>query len=172
MFILYPYDHACIPYHIICPFFASLVLQYDAFHLPHAASCRCPHCQKYIFLASIKCCPFLSYPSLSALTETIGVLGLYDGTMGLNGGSGHASGSTLPPSHPLLAELASLRQQLAQYQKSGHQSAIQLQGARLELSLAKEECSVLRETNTTLRSEVDVLRSVYVSVSFPLSCSR
>jgi hypothetical protein len=65
---------------------------------------------------------------------------------------------TLATSHPLMAELASLRQQLVQYQKSGHQSAIQLQGARLELSLAKEECHVLRETNDTLRSEVNVLR--------------
>ena len=74
-----------------------------------------------------------------------------------NGNSnGHAS--TLSPSHPLMAELASLRQQLAQFQKSGHQSAIQLQGARLELSLAKEESQVLRDTNETLRSEIDVLR--------------
>lgn len=75
-------------------------------------------------------------------------------------GNGHAP--TLASNHPLMAELASLRQQLAQFQKSGHQSAIQLQGARLEVSLAKEECQVLRETNETLRSEVDVLR--YVSV--------
>lgn len=69
---------------------------------------------------------------------------------------------TLAPSHPLMAELASLRQQLAQYQKSGHQSAIQVQSARLELSLVKEECHVLRETNETLRSEVNVLRYVKV----------
>ena len=70
--------------------------------------------------------------------------------------NGHAS--ALAPSHPLMAELASLRQQLAQFQKSGHQSAIQLQGARLELNLAKEETQVLKETNETLRSEIDVLR--------------
>jgi hypothetical protein len=65
---------------------------------------------------------------------------------------------TLSPSHPLIAELTSLRQQLAQYQKSGHHSAIQLQGAKLELNLAKEETAVLRETNETLRSEINVLR--------------
>lgn len=73
-------------------------------------------------------------------------------------GSGNSHASTLSPSHPLMAELASLRQQLAQFQKSGHQSAIQLQGARLELSLAKEESQVLKETNDTLRSELEVLR--------------
>jgi len=70
--------------------------------------------------------------------------------------------STLPSSHPLIAELTSLRQQLAQYQKSGHQSAIQLQGARLEVNLAKEESTNLREANDTLRSELQILR--YVSV--------
>jgi hypothetical protein len=75
--------------------------------------------------------------------------------------------SSLPSSHPLIAELTSLRQQLAQYQKSGHQSAIQLQGARLELNLAKEETAVLRETNDTLRSEITVLR--YVTTHIPYS---
>ena len=69
--------------------------------------------------------------------------------------------SSLPSSHPLIAELTSIRQQLAQYQKSGHQSGIQLQGARLECSLAKEETALLRETNDTLRSEITVLRYVY-----------
>jgi hypothetical protein len=69
-----------------------------------------------------------------------------------------SSSSPLPSTHPLVAELTSLRQQLAQYQKSGHQSAIQLQGARLELNFAKEESAVLRETNDTLRSEINVLR--------------
>jgi chromosome segregation ATPase len=69
-----------------------------------------------------------------------------------------SSSNPLPSTHPLVAELTSLRQQLAQYQKSGHQSAIQLQGARLELNFAKEESAVLRETNDTLRSEIDVLR--------------
>jgi len=66
--------------------------------------------------------------------------------------------STLPSSHPLIAELTSLRQQLAQYQKSGHQSAIQLQGAKLELNLAKDESTHLREANDTLRSELQILR--------------
>ena len=66
--------------------------------------------------------------------------------------------STLPSSHPLIAELTSLRQQLAQYQKSGHQSAIQLQGAKLELNLAKDETAHLREANDTLRSELQILR--------------
>jgi hypothetical protein len=72
---------------------------------------------------------------------------------------------TLPSSHPLIAELTSLRQQLAQYQKSGHQSAIQLQGARLESNLAKEECTHLREANDTLRSELQILRYVLNSSS-------
>ena len=66
--------------------------------------------------------------------------------------------STLPSSHPLIAELTSLRQQLSQYQKSGHQSAIQLQGAKLELNLAKDEQAHLREANETLRSELQILR--------------
>jgi hypothetical protein len=68
--------------------------------------------------------------------------------------------STLPSSHPLIAELTSLRQQLSQYQKSGHQSAIQLQGAKLELNLAKDEQAHLREANETLRSELQILRYV------------
>lgn len=68
--------------------------------------------------------------------------------------------TTLPTSHPLITELISLRQQLGQFQKSAHQTGIQLQGARLELSLVKEENAVLREGNNTLKSEVDVLRCV------------
>lgn len=68
--------------------------------------------------------------------------------------------TTLPTSHPLIAELASLRQQLQQYQKSSHQSSIQLQGAKLELSLLKERYAALEATDATLRAEVDSLRSV------------
>jgi hypothetical protein len=72
--------------------------------------------------------------------------------------------STLPSSHPLIAELTSLRQQLSQYQKSGHQSAIQLQGAKLELNLAKDEQAHLREANESLRSELQILRYVLSTV--------
>lgn len=72
---------------------------------------------------------------------------------------------TLPTSHPLIAELSSLRQQLHQYQRSAHQSAIQLQGARLELSLSKEEKGVLREQADNLRKEVQILRCAAAGAS-------
>ncbi|RXK41776.1 hypothetical protein M231_01011 [Tremella mesenterica] len=67
--------------------------------------------------------------------------------------------TSLPPTHPLILELTSLRQQLHQYQTSAHQTAIQLQGTRLELSLAKEESMGLRQTCEVLKREIEVLRS-------------
>ncbi|EIW69818.1 hypothetical protein TREMEDRAFT_12156, partial [Tremella mesenterica DSM 1558] len=67
--------------------------------------------------------------------------------------------TSLPPTHPLILELTSLRQQLHQYQTSAHQTAIQLQGTRLELSLAKEESMGLRQTCEVLKREVEILRS-------------
>jgi len=70
------------------------------------------------------------------------------------------SPATLPSSHPLISELSSLRQQLHQYQRSSHQTAIQLQGSRLELSLANEECAVLKSSEEALRAEVEVFRLV------------
>ncbi|RSH85139.1 hypothetical protein EHS25_004946 [Saitozyma podzolica] len=65
----------------------------------------------------------------------------------------------LSPSHPLIAELSALRNQLAQYQKQAHQSSIQLQGARLELALAKDQNAGLISAVESLKSEVNVLRS-------------
>jgi hypothetical protein len=69
---------------------------------------------------------------------------------------------SLASTHPLILELSSLRQQLHQYQKAAHQSAIQLQGARLELSLAREETASSRNRETQLRTEVETLRCVSV----------
>ena len=66
--------------------------------------------------------------------------------------------TSLSPTHPLMSELASLRQQLHQYQKAAHQSSIQLQGSRLELSLLKEKNVALEGTEATLRAEVESLR--------------
>lgn len=68
--------------------------------------------------------------------------------------------STLPLSHPLILELASLRQQLQQYQKASHQSSIQLQGSKLELNLLKERYIHLENVESTLRAEVNTLRYV------------
>lgn len=70
------------------------------------------------------------------------------------------SAPSLPATHPLVIELSSLRQQLAQYQKASHQSGIQLQGTRLELSLATEQLDSLRREKDALSEEVEVLRSV------------
>ncbi|WWC92135.1 uncharacterized protein L201_007089 [Kwoniella dendrophila CBS 6074] len=67
--------------------------------------------------------------------------------------------SVLPSSHPLIAELTSLRQQLSQYQKAAHQASIQLQGARLELALSKENQENGEREKEVLKKEVDVLRS-------------
>ena len=64
----------------------------------------------------------------------------------------------LPTTHPLINELASVKQQLTQYQKSAHQSAIQAQNARHELLALKEQCAGLRSSNTALREEADLLR--------------
>jgi len=72
--------------------------------------------------------------------------------------SGSSRTTFLPPSHPLIAELSSLRQQLQQYQKATHQSSIQLQGAKLELDLLKEKYGALEGTAATLRAEVEGLR--------------
>ena len=72
--------------------------------------------------------------------------------------SGKTAPATLTPAHPLMLELASLRQQLHQYQTTAHQASIQLQGSRLELSLVKEENAVLKKTCDTLRAESEVLR--------------
>ncbi|WWC65362.1 uncharacterized protein I303_107980 [Kwoniella dejecticola CBS 10117] len=65
----------------------------------------------------------------------------------------------LPTSHPLIAELTSLRQQLAQYQKAAHQASIQLQGVRLELTLAQEKESRWERERDGLKKEVEVLRT-------------
>lgn len=66
----------------------------------------------------------------------------------------------MPASHPLIAELSSLRAQLAQYQKVAHQASISLQGTRLELSLAHEEKTRLAGLVDSLRTELAVLRWV------------
>ena len=68
--------------------------------------------------------------------------------------------AALPTTHPLINELTSLRQQLHQYQCSAHQSAIQLQGAKLELSLAREEVGKLKSSHEALQAEVETLRQV------------
>ncbi|WOO79476.1 uncharacterized protein LOC62_02G002998 [Vanrija pseudolonga] len=70
-----------------------------------------------------------------------------------------AAAAALAPTHPLAAELASLRQQLAQYRSAAHQASIDVQGVRLELELSKEEAAGLRNTNGALQAEVDTLRS-------------
>ncbi len=64
----------------------------------------------------------------------------------------------LPPTHPLAAELAALRQQVAQYRAAAHQAGIAVQGVRLELDLAREEAAGLRAKNKALEGEVEVLR--------------
>jgi len=64
----------------------------------------------------------------------------------------------LSPSHPLAAELTSLRQQISQYRAAAHQAAIDVQGVRLELELAREEAAGLRSTNAALKEEVETLR--------------
>ena len=71
--------------------------------------------------------------------------------------------TSLPSSHPLIAELSSLRQQLSQYQKSAHQASIQLQGAKLELSLLQERYASLENSEAYLRQEVESLRYVRFS---------
>ncbi|KAK4688628.1 hypothetical protein P7C73_g1473, partial [Tremellales sp. Uapishka_1] len=73
----------------------------------------------------------------------------------------------LPASHPLINELTSLRQQLYQYQKSAHQTGIQLQGSRLEAALVKEENVSLRETAESLTVEAQVLRQHPAPPSIP-----
>ncbi|WWD20586.1 hypothetical protein CI109_105062 [Kwoniella shandongensis] len=65
----------------------------------------------------------------------------------------------LPSSHPLIYELTSLRQQLAQYQRTTHQAGIQLQSARLEAELRKEEAESVKRNNDSLKKEVDILRA-------------
>ncbi|WRT70544.1 uncharacterized protein IL334_007542 [Kwoniella shivajii] len=65
----------------------------------------------------------------------------------------------LPASHPLIAELTSLRQQLSQYQKAAHQASIQLQGIRLELALSREKEDKAHREKEGLKREVEVLRS-------------
>jgi hypothetical protein len=64
----------------------------------------------------------------------------------------------LSPTHPLAAELTSLRQQISQYRAAAHKSAIDVQGVRLELELAKETATGLRTTNAALSHEVETLR--------------
>ncbi|WVW81005.1 hypothetical protein I302_102996 [Kwoniella bestiolae CBS 10118] len=64
----------------------------------------------------------------------------------------------LPSTHPLIAELTSLRQQLAAYQKAAHQASIQLQGVRLELALSKEKEERWGREKEGLEREVEVLR--------------
>ncbi|OCF43652.1 hypothetical protein I317_02544 [Kwoniella heveanensis CBS 569] len=66
---------------------------------------------------------------------------------------------SLPTSHPLIAELTSLRQQLSAYQRASHQAAIQLQGARLELALSQEEGTKTKREREVLKKEVDILRN-------------
>nr|XP_019000654.1 uncharacterized protein I203_06699 [Kwoniella mangroviensis CBS 8507]OCF64115.1 hypothetical protein I203_06699 [Kwoniella mangroviensis CBS 8507] len=66
----------------------------------------------------------------------------------------------LHTSHPLIAELTSLRQQLAQYQKAAHQASIHLQGVRLELALSKEKEERWTREKDVLEREVEVLRRV------------
>lgn len=79
--------------------------------------------------------------------------------------SSAAAAAALAPTHPLAAELASLRQQLAQYRSAAHQASIDVQGVRLELELSKEEASGLRSTNGALQAEVDTLRWVQLCSS-------
>lgn len=76
----------------------------------------------------------------------------------MSGSSSPTHPSTLPLSHPLILELASLRQQLQQYQKAAHQSSIQLQGSKLELNLLTERYANLENVEASLRAEVDTLR--------------
>ncbi|WVF68027.1 hypothetical protein IAT40_002789 [Kwoniella sp. CBS 6097] len=71
----------------------------------------------------------------------------------------HSPSPSLPTSHPLIAELTSLRQQLSAYQRASHQAAIQLQGARLELALSQEEGNQAKRENEGLKKEVDTLRN-------------
>ncbi|WWC72452.1 uncharacterized protein I206_106414 [Kwoniella pini CBS 10737] len=65
----------------------------------------------------------------------------------------------LPNSHPLIAELTSLRQQLSQYQKAAHQASIQLQGVRLELTLSQEKEIRWERERDSLKKEVEILRT-------------
>ncbi|GMK54577.1 hypothetical protein CspeluHIS016_0111630 [Cutaneotrichosporon spelunceum] len=73
--------------------------------------------------------------------------------------SSSSSPSPLPPTHPLAAELAALRQQVAQYRAAAHQAGIAVQGVRLELELSREEAAGLRAKNKALESEAEVLRT-------------
>ncbi|KAK8850404.1 hypothetical protein IAR55_004322 [Kwoniella newhampshirensis] len=73
--------------------------------------------------------------------------------------SPHSPSHHLPSSHPLISELTSLRQQLAQYQRTAHQAGIQLQSARLEAELRKEEGEGLKKDNESLKKEVEILRA-------------
>ena len=70
----------------------------------------------------------------------------------------------LPTSHPLITELSSLRQQLQQYQRAAHQSAIRLQVTKLELSLLREDNAVLKGKEEALSKEIEVLRQVESSL--------
>ncbi|BEI80161.1 hypothetical protein CcaverHIS002_0106900 [Cutaneotrichosporon cavernicola] len=70
-----------------------------------------------------------------------------------------SSSTPLPPTHPLAAELAALRQQVGQYRSAAHQASIAVQGVRLELELAREEATGLRAKNKALEGEVEVLRT-------------
>ncbi|ORX41163.1 hypothetical protein BD324DRAFT_654716 [Kockovaella imperatae] len=76
---------------------------------------------------------------------------------------------SLSPNHPLLAELASLRQQLGQYQKSSHQSASQAQAIRHELMAVKDANRALRARQSALENELEVLRKNPAPVPIPPS---
>jgi hypothetical protein len=69
-----------------------------------------------------------------------------------------ANTSRLPATHPLTAELAAVRAQLSQYQHAAHQTAIQLQGSRLELALNKEQNVILRQQVENIKQELEILR--------------
>ena len=70
------------------------------------------------------------------------------------------AGSSLSQTHPLIAELASLRQQLVQYQKAAHQSASQLQASRREILSLQESNRYLKGKASALTAEVEELRYV------------
>ena len=69
------------------------------------------------------------------------------------------NGPVLSSTHPLILELTSLRQALADSQKSAHESCTTLLLTENDLSTTKKETDHLRQTLTALQAEVELLRT-------------
>lgn len=66
----------------------------------------------------------------------------------------------VPQDHPLLLQLQSLRNALAQFQDESHASALKLQRHSLSTSRALDHAHALEHENTVLKNELSTLRSL------------